>query len=144
MDTRTAVWVSTPEKLSKTVLGKLGIFLESLGGPQRQLWIKTRPLFCRDKFSVIPILGASCSNILLLGTVRPSQTLHTEKIMQRIIFSTGYNYDYKNNCRETFFFACAYGKRINYNYINNCFEDYLCNARLQLQLHESFPCELFT
>ena len=44
VDTRIAVWVSTPEKLSKTVLGKTRIFLESLGGSQRELRIKTRPL----------------------------------------------------------------------------------------------------
>ena len=44
VDTRTAVWVSTPKKFSKIVLGKTRIFLESLGGSQRQLWIKTRPL----------------------------------------------------------------------------------------------------
>ena len=44
VDTRTAVWVSTAEKFS-TVLGKkVGIFLECLGGSQRQLCIKTRPL----------------------------------------------------------------------------------------------------
>ena len=41
VDTRTAVWVSTAEKFSRE---KLGIFLESLGGSQRQLCIKARPL----------------------------------------------------------------------------------------------------
>ena len=44
VDTRTAVWVSTAEKFSKSLWEKLGIFLESLGGSQCQLCIKTRPL----------------------------------------------------------------------------------------------------
>ena len=44
VDTRTAVWVSTPEKFSKIVLGETRNFLESLGGSQRQLCIKTWPL----------------------------------------------------------------------------------------------------
>ena len=44
MDTRTAVWVSTAEKFSKSFWEKLGNFLESLEGSQRQLCIKTRPL----------------------------------------------------------------------------------------------------
>ena len=43
VDTRTAVWVSTAEKFFKIVLGKTRNFLESLGGSQHQLCIKTRP-----------------------------------------------------------------------------------------------------
>ena len=38
VDTRTAVWVSTAEKISKSFWEKLGIFLESSGGSQRQLY----------------------------------------------------------------------------------------------------------
>ena len=46
VDTRIAVWVSTAEKFLKIVLGETRrIFLESLGGSQHQLCIKTRPLF---------------------------------------------------------------------------------------------------
>ena len=45
VDTRTAVWVSTAEKFSKSFWEKLGNVLESLGVSQRQLCIKTRPLF---------------------------------------------------------------------------------------------------
>ena len=41
VDTRTSVWVSTAEKFSKLFWEKLGNFLESLGGSQRQLCIKT-------------------------------------------------------------------------------------------------------
>ena len=43
VDTRTAAWVSTAEKVFKMVLGETRIFLESLGGSQRRLCIKTRP-----------------------------------------------------------------------------------------------------
>ena len=44
MDTRTAVWVSTAENFLKSLWEKLRIFLESLGGSQHQLCIKTWPL----------------------------------------------------------------------------------------------------
>ena len=44
MDTRTAVWVSTAEKIFRIVLGETRNFSRSLGGSQHQLWIKTRPL----------------------------------------------------------------------------------------------------
>ena len=42
VDTRTAVWVSAAEKTQK-----LGNFLKSLEGSQRQLCIKTRPLLTK-------------------------------------------------------------------------------------------------
>ena len=40
VDTRTAVWVSTAEKVSRILLGETRIFLKSFGGSQRQLCIK--------------------------------------------------------------------------------------------------------
>ena len=45
VDTRTAVWASTPKKVSKTVLQKtLNFSRKFRGGSQHQLCIKTRPL----------------------------------------------------------------------------------------------------
>ena len=47
VDTATAVWVSTPEKFSKTVLGNTRNFsrkFRGVSGSQRQLCIKIRPL----------------------------------------------------------------------------------------------------
>ena len=64
MDTKTAVWVSTAEKFSKLFWEKLGIFLESLGGSQRQLCIKTRPLIDL----LIPDGGANGLAILRLSS----------------------------------------------------------------------------
>ena len=55
VDTRIAVWVSTAENFPKSFWEKLGIFLESLGGSQRQLCIKTQPLLepFRDFFQTL-------------------------------------------------------------------------------------------
>ena len=49
VDTRTAVWVSTAEKISKIVLGETRKFSQKFrgGGSQHQLCIKTRPLSLR-------------------------------------------------------------------------------------------------
>ena len=47
VDTRAAVWVSSAEKFSRSFWEKLEFFLESLGGSQRQLCIKTQPLRIR-------------------------------------------------------------------------------------------------
>ena len=59
VDTRTAVWVSTAEKIFKLALGETRIFLESLGGSQRQLCIKTRP----SVNGLFPLLDGPFSNL---------------------------------------------------------------------------------
>ena len=45
VDTRIAVWLSTTEKFSKIVLGETRNFSQKFRGSQRQLCIKTRPLY---------------------------------------------------------------------------------------------------
>ena len=68
------------------------------------------------------LVVVQCNRLLKYTIVHKNINITYIKNMQRIIFSTGYNYNYINNQSREIIFTIAsvsHGKRINYNYINN-------------------------